>query len=308
MVHTVLTVLLLFQTATTPTGVLQALQTAARQSDRSALEYHLSASRWQSELKYRSGLDVQTMEREVHLALLGAQQALRTLERNGRVIVVGMVSATIVGKATAKLVAPRFVREQNRLRYEYDVAKGTFWVTDAAKARSAISRMDAALFEQVFLLDSRQTVPRATLEHFVTAATLRSLLPRAEEAAFYAALAPAPRATANERPRAPERDEAAAIANLRAIHQVQTVHYDTFKNYATVKKLIEAGLLSTRFERNPGGYAFTITTAPGTYEAEARPTSSTQGRYGFVIQTDGTIRYSRTPTLAPPGQAGQPAR
>jgi hypothetical protein len=76
-----------------------------------------------------------------------------------------------------------------------------------------------------------------------------------------------------------------------------------------VTALVGAGLLDTRFNSTMSGYAFTITASGGDYTADAVPTSSNTGRFGYFLLAERcgehTINYlprrialSRTSLLA----------
>jgi hypothetical protein len=73
--------------------------------------------------------------------------------------------------------------------------------------------------------------------------------------------------------------------------------------------LIDKNLLDSDIESRPGyGYYFTVSvsTAGDEFTATADPMTTNQGRYGYFITSDGEVRYSREPYLAPAGAAGQP--
>jgi hypothetical protein len=72
--------------------------------------------------------------------------------------------------------------------------------------------------------------------------------------------------------------------------------------------LIDKDLLDSDIRGTASGYYFTVkvSTAGNEFTATAEPATSGQGRYGYFITTDGEVRYSTEPDLAPPGAAGKP--
>jgi hypothetical protein len=100
-------------------------------------------------------------------------------------------------------------------------------------------------------------------------------------------------------------NDASAITNLRTIFTAEVTYLSTRRNYADIPALIRAGLLDARFSSAVNGYQFNIVVSGGTYRATATPVSSTSGRYGYFVTTDGVVRYATVPAMAPPGQAGQ---
>jgi len=56
------------------------------------------------------------------------------------------------------------------------------------------------------------------------------------------------------------------------------------------------------------GYQFTIVldATNRDFTVTASPASANDGRYGYYITPDGTVRYSTVATLAPAGAAGTP--
>ena len=101
-------------------------------------------------------------------------------------------------------------------------------------------------------------------------------------------------------------NESAAVANLRTINVAELTYFSSAGNYGSIRELMDAGLLDRSFAVTKTGYVFTIEVAERDYTVSASPTTPNTGRYGFTSTPDGVIRYSLTPTLAPPGQAGLP--
>jgi hypothetical protein len=103
-------------------------------------------------------------------------------------------------------------------------------------------------------------------------------------------------------------NEAAAVANLRTIAAAETTYAATHGNFGIMPVLIRNGLLDSRFASAIEGYQFAILISGGSYTATATPVSPDTGRYGYFVTTDGLVRYSNVPALAPAGQGGQPVR
>jgi hypothetical protein len=68
-------------------------------------------------------------------------------------------------------------------------------------------------------------------------------------------------------------------------------------------------MIASNFSPGPvSGYFFTIFLNAGNsdFTITAEPASSNDGRYGYYITPDGTVRYSVIATLAPAGSSGAP--
>jgi hypothetical protein len=102
--------------------------------------------------------------------------------------------------------------------------------------------------------------------------------------------------------------ESSAVANLRTISTAEVTYQSMRRTYGDMPALIRAGLLDSRFTSAVSGYTFAVSIALGgnTFRATATPVSPNSGRYGYSVTTDGVIRYSAVPAMAPPGQAGKP--
>jgi len=103
-------------------------------------------------------------------------------------------------------------------------------------------------------------------------------------------------------------NEAAAIANLRTIIAAESNHLLATGNYGTIRELIDARLIDGSFNRTKVGYEFSIELDDKDYTASATPSTPNTGRWAFSATSDGVIRYSLNPELAPAGQAGLPAQ
>ena len=102
--------------------------------------------------------------------------------------------------------------------------------------------------------------------------------------------------------------EAAAVATLRTINTAEVTYLSSSNgNYGTIADLIAGAFIPSNFGGTVSGYNFSIVTAGGDFTVSAVPASSQDGRYGYYITPDGTVRYSTVATLAPtPAMAGAP--
>jgi hypothetical protein len=103
-------------------------------------------------------------------------------------------------------------------------------------------------------------------------------------------------------------NESWSVANLRTINTAE-ITYKSYSggSYGTMADLIAARLLDETFATTKWGYKYSITldaTASG-YTAEAVPTSTKTGRYGYYSFPDAVIRYTTNASLAPAGQSGR---
>ena len=104
--------------------------------------------------------------------------------------------------------------------------------------------------------------------------------------------------------------EAAAVATLRTINTAEVTYLSTANGkYGQMTDMIGNALLPSNFSPGPvSGYTFNVvlTDANSNFSVFAEPFSANEGRYGYYITPDGTVRFSTTATLAPTGMAGQP--
>ena len=104
--------------------------------------------------------------------------------------------------------------------------------------------------------------------------------------------------------------EAAAVATLRTINTAEVTYLSTAQGkFGTMASLISNALLPSNFIPGPvSGYNFTITldAIQSSFTVNATPASTNEGRYGYYLLPDGTVRYSTDSTLAPTGAAGVP--
>jgi prepilin-type N-terminal cleavage/methylation domain-containing protein len=104
--------------------------------------------------------------------------------------------------------------------------------------------------------------------------------------------------------------EAAAVATLRTINTAQITYLSTANGkFGNLVDLVNNQLIGPHFIPGPvSGYFFSITldSTGSDFTVTAEPASANDGRYGYFITPDGTIRYSMVTSLAPAGAAGTP--
>ena len=109
-------------------------------------------------------------------------------------------------------------------------------------------------------------------------------------------------------------NESSAVANTRTINTAEVTYLSSAGgNYGNVSNLIAAGLIDSRFNNAVSGYSFTVTASGPDYTANAFPTSTNSGRYGYYSLPDAVVRYQ--PATAgncnpcfPSGQSGAPVQ
>ena len=104
--------------------------------------------------------------------------------------------------------------------------------------------------------------------------------------------------------------EAAAVSTLRTINTAEVTYLSTGNGkFGTMTDLINNTLIPSNFNPGPvSGYNFAVAvSATGTdFTVTAEPASSNDGRYGYYVVPDGTVRYSMYSTWAPNGAVGTP--
>jgi hypothetical protein len=103
--------------------------------------------------------------------------------------------------------------------------------------------------------------------------------------------------------------EAAAVSTLWRISTAEETYKSTSNGrFGQITDLIDKDLLEPDMRGTVSGYSFTVkvSAAGNEFTATAEPAASGQGRYGYFITTDGEVRYSNEPDLAPAGAAGKP--
>ena len=104
--------------------------------------------------------------------------------------------------------------------------------------------------------------------------------------------------------------EAAAVSTLRTITTAEVTYLSTGNGkFGLMQDLINSTLIPSNFIPGPvSGYDFAVA-LNGTstdFTVTASPASSNEGRYGYYVTADGTVRYSLVATLAPGGAVGTP--
>ena len=90
--------------------------------------------------------------------------------------------------------------------------------------------------------------------------------------------------------------ESSAVAQIRTINTAEVTYLSSNGgNYGSIPELITAGLLDTRFATSVSGYVFTVTALASDYTANAIPTSTNAGRYGYYSTPDAVVRYQTAP-------------
>jgi len=109
-------------------------------------------------------------------------------------------------------------------------------------------------------------------------------------------------------------NESSAVANTRTINTAEVTYLSSAGgNFGNISYLIAAGLIDSRFTNAVSGYSFTVTASGPDYTANAFPTSTNSGRYGYYSLPDAVVRYQ--PSTAtncnpcfPSGQSGAPVQ
>jgi type IV pilus assembly protein PilA len=92
--------------------------------------------------------------------------------------------------------------------------------------------------------------------------------------------------------------ESSAVAQLRTINTAETTYISSNQgSYGSIQFLITQGLVDARFAGSVSGYTFTVEASGNDYTADAQPTSSNAGRFGYYSRPDAVI-YFATQTSA----------
>jgi type IV pilus assembly protein PilA len=109
-------------------------------------------------------------------------------------------------------------------------------------------------------------------------------------------------------------NESSAVANVRTINTAEVTYLSSAGgNYGEVSDLVAAGLIDSRFNGAVSGYSFTVTASGADYTADAFPTSTNSGRFGYYSLPDAVVRYQATTAANcspcfPSGQSGSPVQ
>src|ERR1700751_5621273 len=87
--------------------------------------------------------------------------------------------------------------------------------------------------------------------------------------------------------------ESAAVAQLRTINTAEVTYLSSNQGaYGSITELITQGFLDSRFAGSVSGYNYTVTASGSSYTANADPTSTNAGRFGYFSMPDAVIRYA----------------
>ena len=103
--------------------------------------------------------------------------------------------------------------------------------------------------------------------------------------------------------------ESEAVSMLWRINTAEETYRSmTNGRYGQMMDLIDKDLVDSDVRGIVSGYNYTVTvSAAGTeFTANAEPAATGQGRFGYFITSNGEVRYSNEPDLAPTGAAGKP--
>ena len=83
------------------------------------------------------------------------------------------------------------------------------------------------------------------------------------------------------------------MAQLRTINTAEVTYISSNQgSYGDLPSLITQGLIDSRFSGSVSGYSFTVTAAGANYTANANPTSTNAGRFGYYSVPDAVIRFA----------------
>jgi len=108
--------------------------------------------------------------------------------------------------------------------------------------------------------------------------------------------------------------ESSAVAQIRTINTAEVTYLSSNGgNYGSIPELITAGLLDGRFATSVSGYVFGVQASGSDYTAQATPTSTNAGRFGYFSVPDAVVRYQTATSTNcnpcfPTGQSGAPVQ
>ena len=108
--------------------------------------------------------------------------------------------------------------------------------------------------------------------------------------------------------------ESSAVAQLRTINTAEVTYLSSNGGaYGSTGFLITQGLLDSRFAGSVSGYNFTVTATGSDYTANASPTSTNAGRFGYFATPDAVVRYATNTSTTctpcyPTGMSGTPVQ
>jgi type IV pilus assembly protein PilA len=87
--------------------------------------------------------------------------------------------------------------------------------------------------------------------------------------------------------------ESAAVAQLRTINTAEVTYLSSNQGaFGSIPDLVTQGLLDSRFLGSVSGYNFTVAASGPNYTANADPTSTNSGRFGYYSTPDAVIRFA----------------
>ena len=105
-------------------------------------------------------------------------------------------------------------------------------------------------------------------------------------------------------------NESSAVNQLRTINTAEQTYRKSAVKYGTIPDLVSANLIDARFrdEQPVSGYSYSVIVTPDgqNYMATAVSKARQTGRFNYVSQQDGIVRYSDEPAFAPAGLTGKP--
>ena len=108
--------------------------------------------------------------------------------------------------------------------------------------------------------------------------------------------------------------ESSAVAQIRTINTAQVTYLSSNAgSYGSIPQLITQGLLDSRFSGSVSGYNFTVTASGSDYTANATPSSTNAGRYGYYSSPDAVVRFATATSTNcnpcyPTGLSGSPVQ
>src|SRR5262252_8058314 len=87
--------------------------------------------------------------------------------------------------------------------------------------------------------------------------------------------------------------ESSAVAQIRTINTAEITYMSSNQgSFGNIPQLITQGLLDSRFAGSVSGYNFTVAASGPNYTANADPTSTNAGRFGYYSTPDAVIRFA----------------
>src|SRR5438067_12504138 len=81
--------------------------------------------------------------------------------------------------------------------------------------------------------------------------------------------------------------ESSAVAQIRTVNTAEVTYLSSNAGaYGSVTELVRGGGMESRFSSSVSGYTFTVQASGSNYTAQAIPTSTNAGRYGYFSTPD----------------------